>query len=160
MAINAIVACDTAYGIGKDNSLPWPHNSEDMKWFQQNTLGHVVVMGRKTWESIGCRPLPKRINLVVSRSKIAGDPDGIYYGEMPKLLQTIQMTYPHLHVWVIGGGEIYRQALPICDNLYLTKFKQQYDCDTFLDRRLVEPFQKLIFERNIDDCTFTQWGRL
>jgi dihydrofolate reductase len=157
--INAIVACDINNGIGKSGALPWPHNAEDMKWFRDNTEGGIVVMGRKTWESIGCRKLPRRKNLVITNSKIYGDYDMKYYGNMQKVLQNIQSDNPYANVWIIGGGEIYSQALPFCDRLYLTKFKDKYECDTFLDPEQLKPFIRLINSKNSDVCSFSVWSR-
>lgn len=159
MTVNAIVACDTKHGIGKNGSLPWPHNSEDMQWFRQNTEGGIIVMGRKTWESIGCRPLPRRKNIVITTSKVYGDYDLVYHGEMVKTLQVIQSDHPGAKIWVIGGGEIYKQSIPYCDRIYLTKFKEAYGCDTFLDPEQLKPFNKLIDSKNTDVCSFSIWSR-
>lgn len=159
MTINAIVACDAMYGIGKNNDLPWPKNKEDMKWFKENTIGHVVVMGRRTWESIGSKKLPNRINYVVTRSRIEGKPDAIYYGEMGKVLQNIEMNNPYLKIWIIGGADIYRQALPYCQNLYLTQFPEIYECDTFLDPEQIKLFNKKLAEPIINECVFSVSGK-
>lgn len=157
--ISAIVACDTEHGIGKNGGLPWPHNAEDMKWFRENTEGGIVVMGRKTWESIGCRPLPRRKNIVLTTSQIHGDYDAVYRGELTKTLQVIQSDHPRSNIWIIGGGEIYRQTIPLCDRLYLTKFKQSYDCDTFLDPEQLKPFIRLVDSKNSELCSFSIWSR-
>ncbi len=159
MAVNAILACDIEHGIGKNGGLPWPHHSEDMKWFRENTEGGIVVMGRKTWESIGCRPLPRRKNIIVTNSKVYGDYDSVYHGDMQKLLQVIQSDNPGIDVWVIGGGNIYEQALPYCDNLYLTLFHGKYDCDTFVDAELFKPFERLVKDRALKECSFSVWSR-
>ena len=66
--IKAILACDEDWGIGKDGELPWPHNSADLKWFKEITTGGVVVMGKSTWDSLPFKPLPKRENIIVTRS--------------------------------------------------------------------------------------------
>lgn len=160
--VNAILACDTEYGIGKNNDLPWPRCDADMKWFRDNTINHVVVMGRKTWLSLNNKPLSKRINVVISNSPelVGGSPDMICYGKMGKLLQNLEMTYPNNEIWVIGGAEIYNQALPYCSNLYLTKFKKPYDCDTFVDKDLIKPFVKLSGDKNTEECTFSIWSRI
>ena len=161
MTVNAILATDLYGGIGKNNALPWPHHSEDMKWFKQNTMNGIVVMGRNTWDSLGRKKLPGRINIVITTSSIHGDPDAIYFGDIQKLLQTIQSDFPKRTIWVIGGANIYKQALPYCDNLYLTKFKQQYDCDASVSRELLLPFQKLVTYNNDDeDVSFSVWSKL
>lgn len=131
MSVNAILAMDLNMGIGFEGDMPWPHNKKDMKWFSDNTKGHVVVMGRKTWESLGCKKLPNRINIVVTNQNIEG-PDDVMYGGMAGILEILSHKYPDLHIWVIGGANIYRQALPYCDKLYVTRIKKTYRCDTFM----------------------------
>lgn len=123
---------DYNMGIGYNNSLPWPHNKKDMKWFRDCTSGHVVVMGSKTWESFGSKPLPNRINIVISSKKPAGKPDVWYGGDIHMILDELQDDYPGLHIFVIGGANIYRQALPFCDKLYITQVKGTHRCDTFM----------------------------
>ena len=98
MSVNAILAMDNNMGIGYDNTLPWPHNKKDMKWFRDCTSGHVVVMGRKTWESFGSKPLPNRINVVVTNKEVEGNPDRIERGEMVEIISTLVCKYPDLHI--------------------------------------------------------------
>ena len=138
MTINAILACDANYGIGKDNGLPWPHNEDDMKWFKENTSGHVVVMGRKTWESLDNKKLPNRINCVITHKPdtIQGEPDHIFSGDIAYILRSLEEKYSDLKVWVIGGADLYKQSIHVCDNIYLTKFKKvsgstKYFCNLF-----------------------------
>lgn len=140
MTINAILAMDDNMGIGFDNTLPWPHNKKDMKWFRDCTSGHVVVMGRNTWESFGNKPLPNRINVVVTNREVEGNPDRIERGEMVEILATLATKYPGLHIFVIGGANIYRQALPYCDKLYITHMRGAYKCDTFMYSNDLEGF--------------------
>lgn len=162
MTVKAILAMDMNGGIGKNNTLPWPHNHQDMNWFKRNTVGGVVVMGRKTWESLGSKKLPNRKNVVITKSQITGEPDEVYFGEMQKVLQVIQSDNPGKTIWVIGGADIYRQALPFCDSLYLTKFKQHYECDAYIDRALLLPFQKLVTGEGLsnEDLSFTVWSKI
>lgn len=161
MPLNAILAIDLKGGIGKNNSLPWPHNVEDMKWFKQNTMGGIVVMGRNTWDSLGKKKLPGRINIVITTNKVQGNPDAVYFGEIQKVLQVIQSDFPNKTVWIIGGANIYKQALPYCDNLYLTKFKQEYDCDAFVSRESLLPFQKLVtYNNDNEEVSFSVWSKI
>lgn len=132
MSINAILAIDGNMGIGLDGDLPWPHNKKDMKWFKDNTTGHVVVMGRKTWESFGNKKLPNRINVVVTNREVEGEPDAVMSGEVNEILAALITKYSHLDIFVIGGANVYRQALPYCDKLYITHIKKAYKCDTFM----------------------------
>jgi dihydrofolate reductase len=123
---------DSNMGIGWQNSLPWPHNKKDMQWFRDCTSGHVVVMGRKTWESFGNKKLPNRINVVVTNREVEGNPDRVEKGEMVEIISTLVCKYPGLHIFIIGGANLYRQALPFCDKLYVTLIRGAYKCDTFM----------------------------
>ncbi len=111
--------------IGAGNSLIW-HISEDLKYFKSVTLGAPVVMGRKTFESLG-RPLPGRTNVVVSRQKDFR-PQGVAVAA--SLDEAMAMFDPAQEVFVIGGGEIYAQALPMADKMYLTVVHRDYGGDT------------------------------
>lgn len=114
--------------IGRDGDLPW-RLPEDLKWFKKLTLGHPIVMGRKTMDSLGGRPLPKRRNLVVSRSLDQDDlPEGFEKTEAdPEALRRLADT-----VFIIGGAEIYRLLLPHCDEVYLSYVFEPHEGDTFL----------------------------
>jgi dihydrofolate reductase len=132
VSVNAILAMDNNMGIGYENTLPWPHNKKDMKWFRDCTQGHVVVMGRKTWESFGNKKLPNRVNVVLTNGEVEGNPDAVMSGDVDGILEILGYKYPDLHIFVIGGANIYRQALPFCDKLYITRIKGSYKCDTFM----------------------------
>ena len=152
MSINAILAIDNNYGIGYGNNLPWPVNRKDMKWFRDNTRGHVVVMGRKPWERLGSVPLPHRINVVVSSRELEG-PDVVMGGDLPTILQQLENRFLHLHIFVIGGAEIYRQAMPFCDKLYVTRLNKSYRCDTFMRQSDFEDFEVCEYEDKDDEMT-------
>jgi dihydrofolate reductase len=107
----AIVAIGADGVIGLDGALPW-HYGEDLKRFKRVTLGSAIVMGRKTWEAIGRKPLPSRRNIVISRSDV---PDVESYREIEAALRAAGDP-----CWVIGGADIYRQTLPYCDTLDIT----------------------------------------
>lgn len=160
MTVNAILAHDDKFGIGKDGKLPWPHSPADMKWFRDCTNGHVVVMGRKTWESIGSKKLPNRTNIVVTRSRIEGNPDGVYYGDMSALINMIRKDYPDLKTWIIGGADIYKQALPYCDNIYLTHIKGDYNCDAFVPLRDYLIGYAKMANKEQDELTFSIWRKM
>lgn len=98
--------------IGVNGNLPW-HYPEDLQHFKQKTSGKVVVMGRITWESLGCRALPNRDNVVISRSEVEGVD---HYDSVEKAFQ----SYAKREIWVIGGAQIYRLALPYLHKLYVT----------------------------------------
>jgi dihydrofolate reductase len=124
--LSLIVATDTENGIGKNNQLLW-HLPEDLKFFKRTTSGHTVIMGRKTYESIG-KPLPNRRNLVISRQenlKIEG------VEVFANLEDAINACANEKEAFIIGGGEIYKKALPQTHKIYLTKVHHQFDADTF-----------------------------
>jgi dihydrofolate reductase len=139
MSVNVILACDLNFGIGNEGHLPWPKNDRDMQWFRDHTIGHVVLMGRTTWESIGSKPLPKRINVVVT-SKTLDGPDFTISGDMEQILQTVAAKYPDLHIWVMGGADIYQQAIPFCNKLYLTTINGMYECDRYVESGIITKF--------------------
>ncbi len=110
--------------IGRAGHLPW-HLPEDFRWFKQTTSGQAILMGRKTFESLG-HPLPNRSHLVVSRS--ANFP-GV---AMIRDLASFQPeTYAPLEVWVIGGADVYAQLLPRCEELLLTVVQRDVEGDAF-----------------------------
>ena len=125
MTLTIIVATDSARGIGIENRLPW-RLPEDLAHFKRVTTGHPIIMGRKTFESIG-RPLPGRQNIVVSRDP-AWHLSGIE--SAASLPAAIALTTGK-DAFIIGGAEIYKQALPLCDRLIVTEIDKVFDCDTF-----------------------------
>ena len=155
--ISIIVAVARGGVIGADGKMPW-HIPEDLQYFKRTTTGHVIVMGRKTFESLG-RPLPNRTNVVVTRQKDYR-PEGV---EVVHSLEDAVRKYPD--AFIIGGAEIYRQALTLADKLYLTRIDAAYEGDTFFpdwseaDWQLVssehhargetfpDPFEFLVYRR-------------
>jgi dihydrofolate reductase len=124
----AIAAMSRNRVIGKDGKLPW-HLPADLKFFKRTTLGHAIVMGRKTFESIG-RALPGRTNIVLTRGKSGWHPpDDVLaihgIDEMDALVP------PGQNVFLIGGGSLYEELLPSCREMYLTLLDGEVDGDTF-----------------------------
>ena len=124
MALRAIAAMSLNRVIGKDGKIPW-HIPEDFKWFKKMTSGQAVLMGRKTYDSLG-RPLPNRRNLVVTRGGLVDE--GI---EIVRDLEAFRPEDYPCDVWVIGGAEIYRQMLPRCEELYLSVVAREVEGDAF-----------------------------
>jgi dihydrofolate reductase len=123
--ISIIAAIDEKKGLGKKGQLAW-HISEDLKRFKEITLGHSVIMGRKTFESIG-KPLPERKNIVVTQ-----DPQ--FVAEGITIVNSIEDAFEKAgggEVFVIGGAQIYNQAIEIADKLYLTLVDGDFACDSF-----------------------------
>ena len=131
--IKAILACDDTGGVSKDGTLPWPHNSTDLKWFKDNTAGHVVIMGSTTWEDPHMpRPLPKRIN-VLATSRPAEFPGADKYisGNLNKSVERVAEEHLGLITWVIGGPNIIEQN-QLCSQSYFISSVQQCSNTFFL----------------------------
>ena len=126
MAISIIVARSKSGVIGINNQLPW-HLPADLKHFKALTTGHPIVMGRKTWDSLG-RPLPNRRNIVISR-QIDLELSGAEC--FPSLESAIAACEGASEVYVIGGAQIYEQALPLVDQLIITEVDIEVEGDAF-----------------------------
>ena len=125
-----IVAVDKNWGIGKNNDLLVSIPS-DKKFFRQETTGKVVVMGRKTLESFpGGLPLKNRTNVVLTRNAGYRAKDTVIVHDIPELLEELK-KYPSDAVYVVGGGTVYEELLPYCDEAYVTKIDFAYEADTY-----------------------------
>lgn len=161
MKISIIVARTINKVIGKDNQMPW-HLPVDLAWFRQNTLGKPVIMGRKTYESIG-RLLPKRPNIILSRSGFTVE--GAYAAQ--SLEQAVELAKNIANteeIMIIGGGELFKQALPMAERLYLTEIQADIEGDTFFEFdeqnwELVEEKWSEIDENNPFRCHFMRLER-
>jgi len=128
MIISLIVAMEENRGIGRDNCLPW-HLSADLKLFKQHTLGHHLIMGRKTYDSIG-KPLPGRTTIVLTRNP-AYQPEGIQIAHSTGEALSLARKAGDSEAFIIGGGEVFIQALPLANRIYLTRVHASLECDTF-----------------------------
>lgn len=124
MMISLIAAMAADRVIGMDNAMPW-HLPADLAWFKRQTLDKPVIMGRRTWESIG-RPLPGRLNIVISSQP--GDAEDVSW--VTSINEALQAAGEVDEVMVIGGGRIYEQLLPRADRLYLTHIDAEVVGDT------------------------------
>jgi dihydrofolate reductase len=125
MSISFIFAMDRNRAIGKDNQLPW-HLPADLKFFKTVTMGHPILMGRKTYESIG-KPLPGRLNVVITQ-----DPN--FTAEGCKIVHSADEAaaqFQQQELFVIGGAEIFRLFLPQVDRMYITRIEHEFAADTF-----------------------------
>jgi dihydrofolate reductase len=160
--VAAIVAMDEGRVIGRDGALPW-HLPEDLAHFKALTSGHVVVMGRKTWESLPpkFRPLPGRVNIVVSRAPQSLTlPSGTYAaGSIDEALSLAErVSDPERIIWIIGGAEVYKAALPLCDELHLTLVSGTHEGDAYLP-----PFEDLFKEVSstpTERCAFKVYRKI
>jgi len=126
--ISLVVAMDEAGGIGKMGKLPW-RLSADLKRFKNLTWGHHLIMGRKTYESIG-RALPGRTNVVITRSTTFEAEGCLVAGSLAAALRMAEERGEQ-EAFVIGGGQIFAQALPVAQRLHLTRVHARLDCDVF-----------------------------
>jgi dihydrofolate reductase len=165
MGISIIAAMSRNRVIGREGNIPW-HIPEDLRLFRELTLGHAVIMGRKTFESIG-RPLPGRRNVVVTGQKNYAREDTLV---VHSLAEAIESSGPNEELFICGGGEIYKQALPLCSKIYLTIVDLDIDGDAYfppvppdefreVSREIISespPAQFIIFEKIIsapEECS-------
>lgn len=134
--ISCIVAVDNNQGIGFQGSMPWPHLKGDMKWFKQKTTNQIIIMGRKTWQSIGSKNLPNRINIVIS-SNFIQEADRCF-SSPDKALDFCNLFYPNKEIFIIGGSTIYDHFLKSIQRFYITEIDQTYECDTFFNLNFVK----------------------
>jgi dihydrofolate reductase len=159
--ISIIVAVSEDWGIGKDNELLW-HISEDLKRFKKLTSGNAVIMGKKTWESLPRRPLPGRKNIVLT-----DDPNESIENSVTaySIDDALDKCGPAEEIFIIGGGSIYRQFMPIADRLFITHVHKKAPADIYfpeIDRSIWEIIEKEEFktdESNSIPYTYTVYER-
>jgi dihydrofolate reductase len=153
-SLSLIAALDANNGIGKDNDLMW-NLPADMQFFKETTKGHVVIMGRKNYDSIPerFRPLPGRSNVVLSRQPNFEAPGCTVYDSLETCLQNTKLQEGQ-KAFIIGGAQIYQLALEsnLVDEIYLTHIEKVYHADTFFPEFTPASYQKtLVFKHPIDD---------
>lgn len=146
MKISIIVAMAVNRVIGMDNKMPW-YLSADLKKFKQITMGHPILMGRKTFESIG-KPLPGRINIVITRNKNYHRSGCQVFNEIDRAMGSC-LDYDEL--FVIGGSTLYETILPVADCLYLTLIHQSFDGDTFFPEIDMTQWHEIVREDITND---------
>lgn len=144
--ISIICAVAENRAIGKDNKLLW-HIPEDLKRFKEITTRHVVIMGQKTFESIG-RPLPNRTSIVIS-DDLSFNPTGAVVARSIKESLKKAREIEKEEIFICGGGSIYRQFLPLADKLYLTIVEGNFEADTFFPD--YSEFKKVVSEEKGSD---------
>lgn len=152
--LSLIAALDAANGIGKDNDLMW-NLPADMRFFKETTKGHVVIMGRKNYDSIPekYRPLSGRTNVVLSRKPNFEAPDCLVFDSFENCVASLELA-PDQKAFIIGGAEIYKLALEsgLVHEMYLTHIDKTYGADTFFPDFNEELYRKtLIFNQLIDE---------
>jgi dihydrofolate reductase len=162
MILSLIAAMDLNQGIGIDNQLPW-HLPADLRWFKKVTMGHHLIVGRKTYQSIG-KPLPGRVMIVLSRNPGFQVEGSLLGSSLSEALQ-IASEAGENEAFVIGGAEIYRQSLPLADHLYLSKIHASLPADAFFPEIAHEDWNPICEqhrpadEENEFDMTFLHLSR-
>jgi dihydrofolate reductase len=149
-----IVAMTKENIIGKDNNIPW-HISDDLKLFKKNTINNTIIMGRKTYESIG-KPLPKRKNIVVS-SKLKVDNEVKVCDTFEKAINLAENLGKD--IFFIGGNQIYKSALKIADHIYLSLVKGNYSGNVYFPEYDKKDWQ-MIDSKEYDKFTFIRYRRI
>lgn len=176
LMFSIIVACTTNGGIGKDNKIPW-YIPNDLRHFKKVTTNcpegkmNVVVMGRNTWESLPKKPLPARINVIVSTNLSSShskfDFDNIYVVQsLDEALDLVSSMSNRVHeTFVIGGSRLYKEALEHqqCHKAYVTHIVQDYDCDVFIPLSILHKSFSLdtssVYETDNNLCSFHTYLR-
>lgn len=161
VVLSLLVAADEGNVIGKDNQLPW-HLPNDLKYFKNLTWGLPIVMGRKTFESIG-KPLPGRTNIVITRNK-AYAADGIVAVHTIEAALDIAQQKGAREIFVIGGAEIFNSVFNQAHRIYLTRIHHRFEGDVFFpelnkDWQLVKKHQQQADDKNAYAHTFQVWER-
>lgn len=145
--LSIIAAIGNNRELGKDNKLLW-HIPEDLKRFKNLTINHTVIMGRKTYESIG-KPLPNRTNIVITKDNIFTAPGCVVTHSLDEAIQKSNDT----ETFIIGGASIYAQAIDRTDKLYLTKVNGTFEADTYFPD--YSRFSKVVSKEQKQDDTYT-----
>tara|TARA_B100000674_G_scaffold464090_1_gene445725 strand:- start:213 stop:701 length:489 start_codon:yes stop_codon:yes gene_type:complete len=161
--IKAIMAIDEKGGISKGQSMPWPKNSKDLKWFKKNTLNNIVIMGRKTWDDpFMPTPLKSRINILVTNKDPLMYEGANYYlsGSINDKIIDIQKKYNNKDIFIIGGSEIINLTFELIQEFYLTRIYGNYNCEKFINTSLIENNMKIIEKIEGDSsCHFEIWKK-
>lgn len=148
MKINIIVAiAGSKRVIGRKGRMPWDL-PEELKRFKEITTGHPVIMGRKTFESIG-RVLPNRTNIIITRDSNYSVDGGKVVGSLDEALRLAELAQGGKEVFIIGGGQIYKEAIEMADKLYLTYIDSEIDGDTFFPD--YSDFKKITFKEEHEE---------
>ena len=161
--IKAIMAIDEKGGISKGQSMPWPKNTIDLKWFKDNTINNIVVMGRKTWEDpFMPTPLKSRINVLITNKdkKLIEGADYYLNGNINNQIKDFQSKFVDKDIFIIGGSEIINLTFNSIEQFYLTRIYGNYKCEKFIDISLIENNMKMIKKIDGDSsCHFEIWEK-
>ena len=161
--IKAIMAVDDEGGVSKNGSMPWPKNSNDLKWFKNKTINQVVVMGRLTWEDpLMPTPLKGRTNVIIT-SKNQNEFSGADEYISENLIQNfkkISSKYNNSDKFIIGGPNVLNQLFNLVEEFYLTRIYGNFNCDKKIDINIIKKNMKLKNTiRSDDTCHFEVWTK-
>jgi dihydrofolate reductase len=149
-----ILACDPNGGIGYQNKLPWTNIRGDLPRFKRLTDGQNVIMGRNTWDSLPKKPLPGRLNFVVSSSELEAEHHNVI--RVPDM----EFNQPDdVEFWIIGGARLVETSWKNINEIHLTKVYDHYACDTFIDLLYVEHNYVRTYSEMFPDHTYEIWKR-
>jgi len=161
--IKAIMAVDEKGGISRGESMPWPKNSIDLKWFKENTLNNIVIMGRKTWDDpFMPTPLKSRINILITSKdpQLYSGADYYFSGNINDKIIDIQTQYKNKDIFIIGGSEIINLTFVLIEEFYLTRIYGNYKCEKFINTSLIEKKMNIIKKIDGDSsCHFEIWKK-
>lgn len=158
--ITIVVAISENHAIGKDNKLLW-YLPNDLKHFKDITTGHTVIMGRKTYDSVG-KPLPKRRNIIITRQNIKINGCEV----VGSIAAALELCKQEEEVFIVGGAEIYKLAMHLTDRIYLTVVHKEYEADTFFPEINLKEWKEAYREdhqpdeRNLIPYSFVTYERL
>lgn len=163
MIVSLIAAATENHVIGFEGGMPW-HLPNDLRYFKRTTIGHHIIMGRKTFEEFGLRkPLPKRTNIVLTRQNLSIK-GCIVMNDLTKALNLAKAA-GETEAFIIGGEQIYRLAMPLANRIYLTKIHTELKGDTFFPEIKPQVWKQLSAEKHYTDdkhdynYTFTVWEK-
>ncbi|MFN0213329.1 MAG: dihydrofolate reductase [Saprospiraceae bacterium] len=148
MIVSAIVAVAKDNVIGKDNQIPW-YLPADLSYFKKTTIGHHLIMGRNCYQSIG-RPLPKRVNIVVTRDPFF-TADGVLVAHSVEEALGMAFDGDESEVFIIGGGEIYRETADLWDRVYLTEVELEVQGDVYFPETKFDEWEETWKEAHMPD---------
>lgn len=150
--MNLIVACDPRGGIGYKNKLPWAKIEGDLPRFKKLTSGQVVVMGRNTYDSLPIKPLPGRLNLVLTKQSLSL-PDGAL------VISHLNHFKQYKNAWLIGGASVIESHWDLINSVHLSRTFSFYTCDTFIDLLKLSKDFSLQYEEVNTDHVYEIWKR-
>jgi dihydrofolate reductase len=145
-----IIACDPNGGIGLNNQLPWDRLDGDLTRFKHLTKEGVVIMGRNTWESLPKKPLPNRLNFVVTSASVL---------EGAITIKSLAPLENYSSAWIIGGAKLINSSWQFIDQVHLSRTHVQYHCDTFIDLLYLDTNYNRVHIEHFNDHTYEIWEK-